>query len=137
MTGMRGAAADVEAREHDPAVRVRRNDFRARGHAAWWAFLVHRISGLVLALFLPVHFFVLAQALSRPARLNDFLAWTQAPGVKLAETVLVFALAAHLAGGVRLLLVEFVGWRAEWQKTALALAGAAALAYALLFALNG
>ena len=58
------------------------------------------------------------------------------PGVKLAETLLVLALAAHLAGGVRLLLVEFVGWRAEWQKSALALGGAAALACALLFALN-
>ena len=124
-------------RDEPLRTRVHRNDFRARGHAAWWAFLVHRVSGLVLALFLPVHFFVLSQALSRPAQLNDFLAWTRAPGVKLAETLLVLALAAHLAGGVRLLLVEFVGWRAEWQKTALALAGAAALAYALLFALNG
>jgi fumarate reductase subunit D len=124
-------------RHREASMRMHQNDFRARGHAAWWAFLVHRISGLVLALFLPVHFFVLSQALSRPALLNDFLAWTRAPGVKAAETLLVLALAAHLAGGVRLLLVEFVGWRAEWQKTALALAGAAALAYALLFALNG
>jgi fumarate reductase subunit D len=124
-------------RHREASMRMHQNDFRARGHAAWWAFLVHRISGLVLALFLPVHFFVLSQALSRPAQVNDFLAWTRAPGVKLAETLLVLALAGHLAGGVRLLLVEFVGWRAEWQKTALALAGAAALAYALLFALNG
>ena len=33
-----------------------RNDWRARNHPAWWAFLVHRISGLALALFLPLHF---------------------------------------------------------------------------------
>ena len=43
------------------------------------------------------------------------------PRVKLAETLLVLALAAHLGGGVRLLFIEFAGWRAEWQKTALAL----------------
>ena len=116
---------------------MRRNDARARGHPAYWAFVVHRISGLVLTLFLPVHFFALSQALARPAALDDFLAWTRQPVVKFAETVLVLALAAHLAGGVRLLFVEFVGWRAEWQKTALAAAGAAAIAYALLFALNG
>lgn len=115
---------------------IRRNDARARDHAAYWAFVVHRISGIALALFLPVHFFVLSQALARPAALNDFLAWTRQPAVKFAETILVLALAAHLAGGVRLLLVEFVGWRADWQKTAIALAGAAAVAYALLFALN-
>lgn len=114
---------------------IRRNDFRARDHAAYWAFLVHRISGIVLALFLPVHFFTLSQALARPAALDRFLNWTQHPAVKLSETLLVLALAAHLAGGVRLLFVEFVGWRADWQKTAIALAAAAAIGYALLFAL--
>src|SRR6266704_956210 len=39
------------------------NAWRNRGHAAYWAFLVHRISGLALALFLPLHFTALAQAL--------------------------------------------------------------------------
>ena len=115
---------------------VRRNDFRARGHAAYWAFVVHRVSGIALTLFLPVHFFVLSQALARPAALDRFLNWTQQPAVKVSETLLVLALAAHLAGGVRLLFVEFVGWRAEWQKTAIAIAAGAAVACALLFGLS-
>ena len=115
----------------------RRNDARARAHPGYWAFVVHRVSGLALALFVPVHFFVLAQALAHPAALDDFLGWTRHPAVKLAETLLVLALGAHLAGGVRLLFVEFAGWRAEWQKSAIASAGAAALVCALLFALNG
>lgn len=115
---------------------IRRNDLRSRDHSGFWAFVVHRVSGIVLALFLPVHFFVLSQALARPAALDRFLAWTHAPGVRFAETVLVLALAVHLAGGVRLLFVEFVGWRAGWQKTAIALVVAAAVAVALLFALN-
>ena len=37
---------------------IRRNDFRSRGHAGYWAFVVHRISGIALTLFLPLHFFV-------------------------------------------------------------------------------
>ena len=119
------------------AASARRNDARSRGHPGFWAFVVHRVSGIVLALFLPAHFYVLSQALARPEALDAFLDWTRQPAVKLAETLLVLALAAHLAGGVRLLFIEFVGWRAEWQKTALAVAAAAALAYALLFALNG
>ena len=28
---------------------MRKNDYRARTHPAWWAFLVHRLSGLALA----------------------------------------------------------------------------------------
>jgi fumarate reductase subunit D len=115
---------------------VRHNDVRARGHAGFLAFVAHRVSGIVLALFLPVHFFALSQALSDPLALDGFLEWTRRPAVKFAETMLVAALAVHLAGGVRLLFVEFVGWRAEWQKTAIALVAAAALACALLFALN-
>ena len=115
----------------------RRNDVRARGHAAYWAFVVHRVSGIVLALFLPIHFLVLSQALVQPAALDHFLNWTRQPTVKAAETLLVVALAAHLAGGVRLLFVEFAGWRAEWQKTLLACAAAATFIYALLFALAG
>ena len=117
------------------ASNMRRNDARARSHPAYWAFVVHRVSGIALTLFLPVHFFVLSQSLSRPAALDRFLGWTHQPAVKLAETVLVLALAAHLGGGVRLLFIEFAGWRADRQKTAIALAFAAALAYALLFAL--
>ncbi|HXT03925.1 MAG TPA: succinate dehydrogenase, cytochrome b556 subunit [Casimicrobiaceae bacterium] len=116
---------------------ILRNDARARAHPAFWAFVVHRVSGIVLALFLPLHFFTLSQALTRPAALDRFLEWTRQPAVKLVETLLVLALAAHLAGGVRLLFIEFVGWRADWQKTTIALAGAAAVAYALLFALTG
>jgi len=114
---------------------MRRNDVRARSHAAYWAFLTHRLSGVALAVFLPIHFFVLAQALAHPGTLDAFLDWTRRPAVKLAETLLVLALAAHLGGGVRLLLVEFAGWRAERQKTAIALTAAAAVAIALLFAL--
>jgi|KBSMisStandDraft_5_1062788.scaffolds.fasta_scaffold218149_2 fumarate reductase subunit D len=123
------------ARAKSAASSARRNDARARSHPAYWAFVVHRVSGIALTLFLPVHFFVLSQALSRPAELDRFLGWTQQPAVKVAETVLVLALAAHLCGGVRLLFIEFVGWRADWQKTAIAVVFAAALAYALLFAL--
>ncbi len=116
---------------------ILRNDARTRGHPGFLAFVVHRVSGIVLALFLPVHFFTLSQALAHPAALDRFLGWTRQPAVKFAETMLVLALAVHLAGGVRLLFVEFVGWRADWQKSAIAVAFAAAVAYALLFALNG
>ena len=111
-------------------------DWRNRGHPAYWAFLVHRISGLALALFLPLHFLALAQALRGTAALDAFLAWSRAPWVEASEVALVFALAAHLGGGLRLLLVEFVGWKSEAQKALIAAAGGIAVACALAFALN-
>ena len=109
--------------------------WRNRGQAAYWAFLVHRISGLLLALFLPVHFVVLAQALRGEAALAGWLRWSQTPLVEASEVVLVFLLAAHLTGGLRLLFVEFGGWRRESQNALIAAPPAAAFC-ALAFALN-
>jgi fumarate reductase subunit D len=113
-----------------------RSDWRNRGHPAFWAFLVHRVSGIMLALFLPLHFLALSQALAGEAALDAFLAWTQQPLLKASEIALVFFLAAHFSGGLRLLVVEFVGWKGDAQKSMLAAAAGVAAFCALLFALN-
>jgi len=62
-----------------------KNDFRARNHPAYWAFIVHRVSGLLLTFFLPLHFWALGQAFHGAAGLDRFLEWTQNPLVKFAE----------------------------------------------------
>jgi fumarate reductase subunit D len=113
-----------------------RGGWRNRGHPAYWAFLVHRLSGLALALFLPLHFLALAQAIKGAAALDAFLGWTRAPWVVASEIALVFALAVHLAGGLRLLFVEFTGWTSGTQKTLIAAAGGIAACVAIAFALN-
>jgi fumarate reductase subunit D len=104
-------------------------------HPNYWAFVVHRASGLLLAAFLPAHFYVLSLAIQGEAALDSFLKWSERPVVKLAETVLVLLLAAHLTGGLRLLAIEFLPWR-DWQKTVVALTGGASLAVGLAFFLN-
>lgn len=90
----------------------------------------------MLTLFLPAHFLLLGSALTGAAALDVALAWTQAPWVKASEVVLVFLLAVHLGGGLRLLFVEFGGWSAAWQPTLIAVACGGAALCALLFALN-
>jgi succinate dehydrogenase cytochrome b556 subunit len=97
--------------------------------------LVHRLSGITLALFLPLHFWALGQALQGEARLESFLRWTDQPLVKASEWAIVLLLAVHLTGGVRILMIEFLPWR-DWQKTLAAAAAALAFAIGLLFALS-
>ena len=87
-----------------------------RRHPLWLAFILHRISGVALALFLPVHFWVLSQALTSPERLDGFLAWTDLTAVKIAEFALVFLLAVHAFGGLRLMALEWLPWSPR-QKT--------------------
>lgn len=115
---------------------MRTAGWRNRDHPSYWAFLVHRASGLLLALFLPLHFLALGRALAGEAALGDFLRWTEQPLVKASEVALVLLLAAHLAGGLRLLLVEFVGWRRQARGSWVALAAGVAVFCALAFALN-
>ena len=92
----------------------------------WYAFILHRLSGIALALFLPFHFYVLALTLQDQATLNGILHWAQSPAIKLAEFGLVFLLAVHLFGGLRLMALEFLPW-SDSQKTYAAAAAALAL----------
>ena len=105
-----------------------------RQHSSYWVAVVHRISGIALALFLPLHFWALGQALQGEARLESFLRWTDQPLVKFSEWGIVVALAAHLAGGLRVLVLEFLPW-SEWQKLLTAAAAVVTVAVGLAFAL--
>jgi fumarate reductase subunit D len=113
---------------------MRRNDWRARSHPAYWAFLMHRLSGLALAAFLPVHFWALGQALQGAAALEGFLRFADQGLFKFAEWGLVVLLALHMTGGVRLLLIEFgsaSGLRKNWIAGAVGFAAVAGMAFAL------
>jgi fumarate reductase subunit D len=101
----------------------------------WYAYLLHRISGIALALFLPLHFYVLSLALTDRDRLDAMLIWTDRPLVKAAEFGLVFLLAVHFFGGLRLLAMEFLPW-SDNQKTYAAAAAALAFLISSSFLLN-
>ena len=92
--------------------------------------LIHRLSGVALALFLPLHFWALGKGL----QLDEFLRWTEQPLVKFAEWGIVVLLAVHLGGGLRVLAIEFLDWH-EWQKSLAAIAAAIVFATGLAFAL--
>lgn len=96
-----------------------------RREPLWRAAMVHRISGLALACFLPLHFLALALALHGETRLDRFLRWTDQPIFKAAETILIGLLAVHLLGGIRLLVIENLAWRPAQKQMAF---GAIALA---------
>ena len=92
---------------------------RSRNHPAYWAFIVHRVSGIALAAFLPVHFWALAQALRGEAALDAFLRLADAPLAKFAEWGLV---------------IEFLPWsglRKDWIAATVGISIASGLAFAL------
>jgi fumarate reductase subunit D len=103
-----------------------------RGSALWIAAMVHRLSGLALAIFLPIHFFVLGLSFRGGAQLDSFLRWSDQPLVKIAEGGLVFLLTVHLLGGLRVLVIENFDWH-DGQKQLATLAAAISAAVAFVF----
>ena len=104
----------------------------SRRGTGYRAFLVHRFSGLALALFLPLHFLTLGLALEGAASLDRFLAFADLPLVKAAEWGLVVLLAVHLTLGARLLVLELGPWRGlrtAWIGWAAGVAAVAGLAF--------
>ena len=106
-----------------------------RRHQGYWAFVGHRVSGLALAAFLPLHFVVLGLALEGADNLDSFLRVSEMPAFKFGEWGLVVFLTAHLCFGLRLLALELLPWgtprdaRLSW----IAWSGAASLAAGALF----
>jgi fumarate reductase subunit D len=105
-----------------------------RNHPGYLAFVAHRVSGVLLALFLPVHFLVLGLALEDAAALDGFLRWTERPLVKVAEWGLVVLLAVHLSAGLRLLLIELLPWRGAYHGL-IGVGAGASLLVGLIFVL--
>ncbi len=86
-------------------------------------------------MFLPVHLFVLAQLLHRPAAVDEFLSWSATPGAKSLETVLIALAAIHLAGGLRIVAYEWFSIRPKHNLWISASAGFSVLC-AVLFLTN-
>jgi fumarate reductase subunit D len=80
-------------------------------HPGFAAAMLHRLSGLALAIFLPLHFLALASALNGADALESFLRVTRNPVVETLEFGIVVALAIHLTLGLRVLAVEFFQFR--------------------------
>ncbi|MEM6985240.1 MAG: succinate dehydrogenase, cytochrome b556 subunit [Pseudomonadota bacterium] len=101
-------------------------------HALHWAHLLHRASGVALAVFLPIHLWILSLALTRPEAFARAIALADQPLVKLAEAGLVGLLTLHLLGGLRIMLLETFVWSSK-QKTLFTAGCVGSAALAVLF----
>jgi fumarate reductase subunit D len=100
------------------------------------AAMLHRLSGIALAVFLPLHFIALGTALGGADSFQGFLGVTHNGSVRVAEWGLVTALGMHMALGLRVLAIEFFAVR---ERSAIVVSSCVACAGAvgLLFLLNG
>lgn len=71
-----------------------------------WVSLLHRVSGVLLFLSLPVALFALQQSLRGPEEFACIQEKVMHPAGRMAVLIMVWALAHHLFAGIRHLLMD-------------------------------
>ena len=72
-----------------------------------WAWMLFRISGLVLVFYLFVHLWVISQGRVGPESLNNLFEFFDKPVLVFLDLMLVAAVLYHALNGVRILLMDF------------------------------
>ncbi len=74
-----------------------------------WAYLFHRITGLALIIYLPMHLVVTGLRLFGPGPWEAFVRFSHNPVVLFFEWALMIAFLYHAINGFRLVLTELFG----------------------------
>lgn len=78
-----------------------------RGREGMWSWVGHRVTGVVIFLFLLVHVLDTSLVRMSPGAYDAVIGTYQNPLMALGETALVAAIVFHAFNGLRLILVDF------------------------------
>jgi len=79
------------------------------GFIAW---VLMRIAGVGIVIYLPIHVWGLQKLLSGPETFNQYVQLYNHPLFKLGEMALLAGIIFHALNGIRVMLVDFgTGWR--------------------------
>src|SRR5690554_4682784 len=82
-----------------------------RGREGQWAFFLHRISGVALALYLLLHVFDISLVMFGPdGPFNAFLFFYHQWPFRVGLVLIIAAVTYHALNGLRIILMDFTGW---------------------------
>lgn len=88
---------------------------RYRLRTGMFAWLCHRLSGLAILVYLVLHVWGL-KALSDRDAFNELITDYHAPIYKFGEFMLLIAIAYHALNGLRIVLIDFLGWSPKQKR---------------------
>ena len=88
-----------------------------RGREGQWAYLVHRVAGLGVLLFLGLHIFDIFLVGFGPDVFNNLLFLYKGPLARVLEVLLAFGLLFHALNGLRIVAQDFVPPLMRYHKT--------------------
>ncbi len=72
-----------------------------------WSWLLHRVTGAILVLYLFMHLFALSSSIAGESTFNAWLSNLQTPLTHILEIGLVAVVAFHLLNGLRITIADF------------------------------
>jgi len=88
---------------------------RYRVRTGMFAWLMHRLTGVGLVVYLIIHIWGL-KSLSDPETFNALIAKYHSPIFKVGEFALLVAVAYHAMNGLRIVLIDLLGWSPKQKK---------------------
>jgi succinate dehydrogenase / fumarate reductase cytochrome b subunit len=101
---------------------------RYKMRVGMFAWMLHRLTGLALVGYLVVHIWGL-KAITNPEAYNALIASYHAPIFKVGEFLLLGAVVYHALNGMRIVLIDFVGWSPNHKKLFWSLGAVAAVLF--------
>lgn len=95
------------------------------GMLAW---MLHRLTGVALVGYLVLHVWGL-KSMTDPEAYNALIAGYHAPIYKIGEFLLLGAVCWHALNGLRIVLIDFLGWSPNQKKLFWTLGAVAALLF--------
>lgn len=88
-----------------------------RGREGQWAFLLHRISGVAIALYLLLHVIDISLVMYGPeGPFNAFLAFYHNWPFRVGLVLVMAAVVYHAFNGLRIILMDFTHWGVHYQR---------------------
>jgi succinate dehydrogenase / fumarate reductase cytochrome b subunit len=88
---------------------------RYRGREGHWAWVLHRMSGLGVMLFLLLHITDIFLLAFGPKVFNTWLFLFKSPPFRVLEVFLIFGVLFHAVNGLRVILMDFVHGIGRYQ----------------------
>lgn len=92
------------------------NEVRLNPNVGTWSFLLHRLSGILLAFYLFMHLIVIATSPGNAGAFDSRLAAVQTRLFHLLEIGLVGVIFFHMLNGLRILVADFFYLTRQHQK---------------------
>ena len=87
-----------------------------KGQSGMWSWLLHRVAGLGILLFLLVHIVDISLLNFGPKVYDEGITLFGLGIVRLISLALIAAVLYHSFNGVRIMLIDFVPWAARYQR---------------------